>query len=391
VCSSDLATVREETRSAMAGLAAVGLFAACYRIAGSWLDIGRVDSLFLFLVMWFIYLARQLDSIPRAILAGMAAALAYLTKQTAAFILLPVLAALFLIQGRRAWIPAATCAILLGAVTLVMQYGSGGWYAYYTFDILRQQAAWGAVSIQDFFLFDLLNRLPIGIFACAFFLVELLLFDRKRFLFWFAVFAGAIAAALLSRMKAGGFDNVLLPAYLGIAMLAGLAWGSISGRLKHFPVLIPAGQIAGCLLLCTQFVSLFYNPLHQIPSATGEERQRAFVQFIAKLPGDVYVPYHGYVTALAGKPAFAHQAAIWDVLRGDPNNQGAQSLKNSLAGAIALRRFGAIVMDGEWSFLSTMEQYYAQVPEGLPDDATFQELVGWPVVPTMLWMPNRQP
>jgi hypothetical protein len=270
-----------------------------------------------------------------------------------------------------------------------MQYASGGWYSYYTFDLLRQQTAWGAVSMQDFFLFDVLGRLPIGVFACTFFLIQEALRDRKRFLFWLAALAGAVAASLFSRMKAGGFDNVLLPVYLCIALFTGLAWGRMSARLQEQAALLPAGQIAGCLLLCIQFLLLVYNPLHQIPTAADESQQRAFVQYIAKLPGDVYVPYHAHAALLAGKAGFAHQAAVWDVLRGDLDNPGTRSLKESISHALATRRFAAIIMDGEWSYLADLDRYYKQVSNGFPKEYSFREIVGWPVFPTDIFLPRN--
>jgi hypothetical protein len=376
------ATVREETGDSLAAFLAVGLFAACYRIAGAWLDIGRVDSLFLFLLMWFLYLARRMDSLRRAALAGAAGALAYLTKQTAAIFLLPLLAALLLIHPRRAWLTAVTAALLLGLVTYAFQTSSGGWYGYYTFDLLRQQTAWGAVSLQDFLLFDLLGRLPIGLFACAWMLCMEAVHDRARCLFWLAALAGAVAAALLSRLKAGGFENVLLPAYLLIAVFGGLAWARWSERTRTIPALAAAGQIAACLLACVQFSQLLYNPLHQIPSSEEAAQQRAFNQYVADLPGPVYIPYHGNIAHQTGQPTFAHQSAVWDVLRGDPQNAGTIALRQSIAQAVANQKFSTVITDGDWNYLTGLDKYYQRQPDGLPPAVVFHEQVGWPISPT---------
>jgi hypothetical protein len=382
------ALVREETNSALASLMAAGLFAACYRIAGSWLDIGRTDSVFLFFILWFLYLSRNLQSIPRAVLAGLAASLAYLTKQTSVFLLAPVLLCLLLTYWRRAWITALVAAATLGGATLLLQETTGGWYMYYTFDLLWQQTAWGAVSIQDFFLFDVLARLPIVVFAGMFLLWTEAFRDRKRFLFWAAALAGAIAAALISRMKAGGFDNVLLPAYLLLAILAGLAWGRMAERLRDPSPLSASLRAAGSLLLLTQFAMLIYNPLHQIPSAAEEAQQRYFLQYVVEIPGEVYIPYHGYISRLAGKSSFAHQSAVWDVLRGDPQNAGTLALKESLAHAIESKEFRAIILDGDWNYLSNLDRFYQRKPEGFPQEVAFKDRVGWPVSPTDIFLPN---
>ena len=92
--------VRRETGSWTWGIVAAGLFAATYRLSGAWLDIARVDTLFLFLVLGSIHLLRfrrgPLDG------GGWAAdGLAFLTKQTALFIALPL--ALYPLLFGRGW------------------------------------------------------------------------------------------------------------------------------------------------------------------------------------------------------------------------------------------------------------------------------------------------
>ena len=48
--------VRAETKNDWAAILSTGLFVATFRVTGAWLDIARVDSLFLALWLLFIYL-----------------------------------------------------------------------------------------------------------------------------------------------------------------------------------------------------------------------------------------------------------------------------------------------------------------------------------------------
>src|SRR4029079_5983172 len=106
---------------------------------------------------------------------------------------------------------------------------------------------------------------PLAI-AVALVAIDLLLALRRRpqaeQLFYPLVGLGMLAVAYLSRRKAGGFLNDLIPAYAFIAVLFGLAvfdlrrgWGPLAAR-------------APLSLLCfAQFPLLFYDPRAQLPTA----------------------------------------------------------------------------------------------------------------------------
>ena len=74
--------VQRETGSIAAGIGAAGVFAATYFATGTWLDVGRVDSLFLALSVGGLYAARWMRGMPGAVAAGVLLAAAALTKQT---------------------------------------------------------------------------------------------------------------------------------------------------------------------------------------------------------------------------------------------------------------------------------------------------------------------
>src|SRR5262245_48143880 len=59
-----------ETKDPVAGLIAAGLFAACYRISGAWLDIAREDTLCLALLFCGLVVARDARTTRRGVAAG---------------------------------------------------------------------------------------------------------------------------------------------------------------------------------------------------------------------------------------------------------------------------------------------------------------------------------
>ena len=106
--------VQRETGSIAAGTGAAGVFAATYFTAGTWFDIGRVDSLFLALSLGGLYAARHMRGARGAIAAGALLAAAALTKQTALAESVAVTAALLTGPRRR-----LACVAALTEVTVI--------------------------------------------------------------------------------------------------------------------------------------------------------------------------------------------------------------------------------------------------------------------------------
>ena len=92
--------VRREAKSWPLGFLASGFFAATYPISGNWFDIGRVDMLFMFLLLSGLYVIRFHNSLRSAILAGVLMSLSFLTKQLTLMIVLPVLLYYLLVDRR---------------------------------------------------------------------------------------------------------------------------------------------------------------------------------------------------------------------------------------------------------------------------------------------------
>jgi hypothetical protein len=367
------------------------VFAASFRVTGAWLDVARVDSLFLAFSLIVIYFVRGRKSITNALLAGIFAALAFLTKQTALILCLPILVFLFWRDWRHALVFLVASVLIVGTTTLVLDKIYTGWFSYYVFGLLSQQAQWIPLDFIRFWKNDLLDHLPFAIFFAIFFFAGRFKQDRHSFYQWLSILAGALAGTFVTRVKIGGYDNVLLPTYAIFSILFGLGLNGLlniiaqvsaehRGRVKIFI------QVA-CLF---QLLILAYNPYAQLPTKADREAGRYLVQFLSEVDGEVYLPDHGYLGTLAGKGTYAHHSAIWDVVRTRRQTDGKILLAESLSEAIRQQRFDVIILDSEANYCCLeIEDYYTRAGEVFQDQTSFFPVTGDRRRPTNIYIANR--
>ncbi|MGH9870025.1 MAG: hypothetical protein ACREAA_17910 [Candidatus Polarisedimenticolia bacterium] len=347
--------VCRETGSKAAGLLSAGLFAATYRMSGAWLDLARVDSLFLMLTLASAYVLRGGGSLWRCAAAGALMTLSFLTKQPAAIVALAL--ALHEILCRRGLARFAflgSFVALSVAGTALLDARSGGWFAYYVLDLPRQHTLESSMFL-GFWIHDLGRHLPIAAGMAAVWLVTDWRDRKASALFMASLAAGMVAASWTGRVHTGGYDNVLLPACAGLALLFGVSAHSLA-RPAHER---SHGRAALVSLLCSiQLLVLAYDPIAQIPTRADVDAGDRLVQLMRQLPGDIFLPMHGYLPALAGKPTWAQAQAIDDVSRGT-NQKLIDELDAQLTQAIEGGRFGAIILDGMgWPFHEEMKRRY---------------------------------
>ncbi len=386
-----LALVFRRSRNLAAACLAAGLLAASYRITGAWLDVGRVDSLAIALLVLFCLALPPAPSRFRWFTAGLLAGLMVLTKQSMVIAVAPFFAVHLMQYRARALWMASGFLLPLGLTALYLNIASEGWFSFYTIELLWQQTEWLPQDvIVGFWKTDILRHyfVSMGIAAAGLFLI----FPERRreFWEWLALLAGALLCSFLARIKSGGYDNVLLPAVTMIAILLGIGWARISSSLLKNPtVLRDAAGIVLTAAALYQFYHLRYNPADQLPTARHYQTGEAFIHYLAEFPGTVYVPYHTQYAILAGKPAYAHQAALWDVLRGEADNRGKPLLTHEIAEALRTRRFDAVILDGDgqWNFLNGLEDFYTLQAETLPPDDEPTPLTGWLISPRLIFLP----
>ena len=351
-----------ETGSAHAGWLAAGCFAAMYGWTDGWLDLARVDSLFLLLVFVAIYLLRwHASSTGAASLAGLLIAAAFLVKQTGLIVGVP-LAVYGLWRGWRIFAAyAGTLAIVVLGANALLQRAFDGWYSYYVFGVPAQHPL-ATEMLWGFWRFDLLRPLPLALVGSAVYVCWRLARsvtrhdDRDAALFYLLAAAGLFGGALASRLHSLSYVNVVLPAYAMLSLLFAIAvhdgaeaagaarppagdsstTDRAGARVRRWA---PSAIYAVALL---QLVRLVYAPAALVPTEADVEAGRAFVRALAAMPGDVFVPYHGYLPAMAGKRTHAHAVVIADVIRGG-ETAVEKGLDESLRDALRTHRFTAVI------------------------------------------------
>jgi hypothetical protein len=264
--------------------------------------------------------------------------------------------------------------IVLGlASTAVLNASTDDWYGYYVFNELVGQPLahqyWLGFWVDDV----LAKQWPLVVLILG---GGATLAWRRRALpalasppaYYAAAAAGLIGSAWVSRLHAGGYVNVLMPAYAAIALLAGLSWAGLADRRE--------GRITSALLGATLLVQLglLVYPLGaQIPTAADRVAGTELIARLRSLPGPVVVFRHPWYATEAGKGTFAQEEAVGDVLRsGAP--RGRRALSASLGRALDADHVQAVVLDGSWDlhfFGAELTREFRLQPE--------------PITPSRLW------
>ncbi|MCY2955726.1 MAG: glycosyltransferase family 39 protein [Planctomycetota bacterium] len=318
--------VRREVPGAnrkLAALCAAGLFCAGYGFLRSWYDLARNDTLFLLGMLatgWLLRFGGRRE----AMLAGVTAAFAFLSKQSALLWLPALGVGLLAVDWRRALVFAASCGLVIGGTALALHIATDGWFTFYVFE-MPQYHGWQGEYKLKFFTSDLVPIAPLmalSITACA----QRWRLHRGQALQLAALFGGALLTSYLSRLHVGGFDNVMMPVLAIGCMLAPIA--AANARSASI-------RIALLLVLCAQFalltldvraalepdraVLMGFGPQF-LPTTENQRANEELVAAVAQLDGPVFMPFHGNLAALAGKPRMAHAQAIHDLLSALPRS-----------------------------------------------------------------------
>ena len=403
VCFAILARlVQREAPSAAAGIAAAGLLAATYFVTDTWFDVARVDSLFIALSVAALYTARWMRRTRGAVATGLLLAAAFLTKQSGLAEGVAVLAALAFGPRRRlAWLAALTYGAVLGISTLALGLTSRGWYVFYVFVLLSEHT----LKYAAFGQFWTVHLLPMLGIACG----ALVLGVRRTPLVLVAGCAALVIESYAALVHSGGGVNDLLPAYLAVALFAGLAMGGHPGGLAGFcadrlaaariaswrPGLTGRWVAAAAAALVVAQLAVLVNGF-RVSQAIPTNADRAvgwrLTSGMRAFGGTIAVPSDPGLDLLAGLPAVAHLGATDDVLRAsDP--AVIASFRASAARAVATRRFSAIVTESAGppdGFPPDLARYYRRCPQtllpGVPR-AVFQRVAGPPGRPVYVWLP----
>jgi hypothetical protein len=390
--------VRRETGSWFWGVVSTGLYAATFRVCGAMMDSARVDSLFMLFVLLAILALRSWPTVPGSLIAALLMSAAFMTKQTALFIAIPL--GLYCLVVRKGWTRFAFAGgfgMFVLVSTLVFDLLTDDWYSFYVFELPGRHAiVW---SLTPVFLRDALAPVWLALLVSLFFLAHALwqrLVDVA--LFYALVFAGLVGAGFLSRLQWGGYDNVFLPAEAGIAILFGLGGHAVRERLSTDSARAFGKTLlllAFYLAIVIQFAGLHYDPRAQLPTAADRAAGDSLLERLARIDGDIFAPAHGFLATAAGKPSHAHGMAFHDTMSWS-GEELATKMRREVEHAISVQRFGAIVTDSRWDALTgwgmqrLLGRFYRR-QGGLIYERqdVFWPRTGMPTRPDSIWIRRR--
>ncbi len=340
-----------------------GLFAASYVLVNNWFDIGRVDSLFLCLLLLSAYVLHHGKTHKKYWISALVLYLAFMTKQSA-LIVFPFLA---VVAFRDHWKSGLTFSLtwlitVFGTVLIYNQL-SEGWFSYYIFKVgggheILDNMYW------DFWRHDIYDKYKWPFVSSLLFaLVMMLKMFKKENLIYLAMAGGFVGMSYFGRLHSGGDTNVIMPAYAIMALLSILAlyrltqhkW--LKGQL--FAVLVP---VVFTVLMVWQYTHLRYYSANFLPTKADVEAGNKILEIIDAADGPVMVSSHGYWQYKVGKETNAHFMASYDLLRSDADHPAVKIISDSTIARIENQYYHTIIQDNDY-FVGQVRQHYDLVME----------------------------
>jgi 4-amino-4-deoxy-L-arabinose transferase-like glycosyltransferase len=382
------ATARRETGDRGAGLLAAGLYAATFRLGGAWFDLARVDSLVLMFMLGAFHVARFQRSARDAVLLGLFVSAAFLTKQSSAVVIGPIVAHGVVSNGRRGLLTLATAALLLGPLTWALSAMSDGWYWYYLFEITTVSGINEPVWV-GFWTNDVIGRTAIAFVLTLLALgAEIGRGEPRRWSLYASVTVGVLVMCWASRLHVGGYDNVLMPVYAWLSLMAAIGSvriGEWARARRHEHDFGTEAMVQ--LLVLVQFALLAYDPRAQLPTAADKAAGDRILELISRTDGPVFMPFHSYLPALAGKEVYANRSGIKGILDDESHPQRAK-LSKSLNEALTSRYFSLVIVDNNTVFDKELQEHYTRIPFVYEDNDTFIPVTGVRTRPMRFCVPK---
>jgi len=305
-------------------IVATGLFAACYGVTGYWFDVGRIDMLYIGLLLfaYMLCVIRTKHEKLVGFFAGFVLFLSYATKQTALaafpFILI------YLILNHR-WMNALWLGISFSASGIlfvtIMNIVSKGWFWFYTYLIPSSHPVSIKMITQNFWTQYISPKFLwiIGIIALSALLL-ILVNDKNAFfdkaLFDFSFLLPLCIMSVSTMAKQWGYINGLLPIVAAFAVVGAEAFQRITILLNLYSNHIKWRKVIYYLVsiaILFQFFALRYDFRSQIPNSATLKAGNKILKMISSSEAPMFIPTASYLLYLAGKPIHYHTAAMGDV------------------------------------------------------------------------------
>lgn len=334
-----------KVRRHLAAITGVGLYAAAYPWTQHWFDLGRVDSLYVLLLLGALFCTRKLNPA----IAAVVWTLAFLAKQTIFPVALIVLC--YDWKRPRRVLTGLGIFLLLSAISVrLIDHATNGWYWFYAFTVPHANAD---LMLRPFVFF--IPSELIAPFGAALLLVIAAwawapnkpadsIAENPAVRFYLLATISIFGLCWFLQAHAGATSNTPMPAYALLAVLFGISFAHLDARLTANA----NGERVRIFLLalvCIPLVSWVYSPHDARPHPEQLASQRELIAWVRQFPGDVFLPSNPLEGVEAGKLWHPDVAAIHDSLQ--PYLHGSRRpLLAQIRSAIDGERFDAIAFDG---------------------------------------------
>ncbi len=382
------------TQSRCWGLVGAGLLTATFVVSGGWFHLARIDSLYQALLLLGFLVLLSSEGIPagadmesdvqrrwpqrwrKPLVAGALFGLAFLTKQSALIVVAPVLLGGFLGAGSKGRRTTVLAGLAFVAVTVpviaVLHVRSEGWSSYFLFNVAPQHG----VSDKGFGGYWRVDLWSAAIGVCGALIGLAALCKRRgvvRRSLWLGFTVGIVASSWSARIHSGGAANVLMPAFLLIAILAPIGfWSLVRDREDENW----ARSLAVAVAVMLQFWVLSFAADTSIPSPEQRAQTERFDQWVFDQPGEVLVPDARWIELGTNRQTNGMGMAARDLLRLKNSDRGKKVFLESLTQAISTQRYSAIVLS-ERDYMSNLLEGHYQFSERIDGEAA--PVTGWGV------------
>ena len=372
------------THSKFSSYIATCFYAASFVVCGALHDLARVDSLFMFFLLAAIYSFYSSRMVIHSLVSPVLMFLSYFTKQGALSVMLVLsFEAIRTRRGTQRFAYLLICATLTVGSSLLMNYATDGWYHYYLF-FLPAQHGFVFQNYLSFWINDIFKYVTIALAFCSLVFFKPLENKTKvgNFIRHGLLLGSLVLSSFAFRLHEGGYTNVLMPAYAGIAIYFGMGLHISQSLFKSAPL----RRIVPAVLAIAQFGNLFYWPQNQLPSEKDRQTGYKILKIISNFDGDVFCSNHPWYLAMEGKPTNAFECPIWDIHR-DKGTQNWQKMTQQMKTAIETQKYDAFILyQDQWElFTPIFYQYYRLEDSNLSGDA-FTPVAGSPFKPTHLYV-----
>jgi hypothetical protein len=363
--------VHRETSSSLLAFTSMALYIAFYHLTGFFYDIVRMDALAICLVAGSIYASLYLRR--GYLIAAVLVALAYFAKQQMIFALPALLLGLaFRSRKHAAWFGILSVGLIVFG-SIIYNSATAGWYGFYTTTIPGMKAAESFSWQAAFEFFPTWIVSTMGLFTLVLLVAIIIIGEKNLRGIWPVLWSMTLMALISSALSIGnfgGYKNVYMPLTMMLAIVFPIGIKVIADalpewlRLAHFLILLG-------------FLSLVYNPLGEKMLFASLRQRQAGDEFIEKLkaiPGDVWIPFHGYIGTLAGKPMHVHYMAMNDALV--PHDSTSMSFQRQIDSALTTHRFSAIILDEQSVYRWDSVSHYVQTSSVFKTPNVFLSRIG---------------